>query len=128
MLNLIKLQEYQLDWVKNCRFFINRLFFGLSSFLQQSLDHNFVKKMHRYSNFSNWSKLIHVWVKLLGWVEGDLLHPNTFGKLTHSKETSKAVNYFLWKKRALTRELQVELIPDGSELNVCPVSERRKKS
>ena len=38
------------------------------------------------------------------------------------------VNYFLWKKRALTRELQVEeLIPDGSELNVCPVCWERKK-
>ena len=37
------------------------------------------------------------------------------------------VNYFLWKKRALTRELQVEeLIPDGSELNVCPVFSGKK--
>ena len=37
------------------------------------------------------------------------------------------VNYFLWKKRALTRELQVEeLIPDGSELNVCPVFQEKK--
>ena len=39
------------------------------------------------------------------------------------------VNYFLWKKRALTRELQVEeLIPDGSELNVCPVFQEKKLS